>query len=65
MQHTTQKITKVTPEGYIVKIKGNYVIGYKCNACSTAHVADETTYSDIDLLVQYIEQCQMTHRFCK
>jgi hypothetical protein len=65
MQHTTKPITRVTSEGFIVKIKENAVIGYKCTACSTVHVTDETTYSNIDLLCQYIEHCQMTHRFCK
>lgn len=60
--NATKPITRVTPEGYIVEVADNNVIGFKCMGCSTTHIADES--ASVDELVEMIGQAQDTHKYC-
>lgn len=63
MNATVHKpVTRVTPEGFIVDIATNGVIGYKCLGCSTVHVpTEELSY---DEFVDFIFHARESHQFC-
>lgn len=59
---TTKQVTRVTPEGFIVEVATNGVIGFKCQGCSTAHIAEDNLTQE--QFVDYIFNCQETHKSC-